>query len=249
MHKRTHVELVLFLFLVLGQERIIGHGHLSRAANSTERDGPHDVQKGPGAGVLDAGEGGVRLNPLKVVLARETGHHEYFLFNITGEPDGNVLANLRQLWQMCRQDQENEAYKQRLSEQIGDENERFFSTIGAGVESRTLDPDQTLARDVYEAMKMLHESGEGYAALEEADSVDKKSTDLWAAFSRSAAHTFLSYSPHYFLQPAVSPWVHQGMFSSWPYTFAMQLALMLLSGEWNMWRPMLEETPVGRCIY
>ena len=82
MHKRTHVELVLFLFLVLGQERIIV-GHLSRAdANSTERDGPHDVQKGPGAGVLDAAEGGFRWNPLKVVLAGETGHHEFFLFNI-----------------------------------------------------------------------------------------------------------------------------------------------------------------------
>ena len=92
----------------------------------------------------------------------------------------------------------------------------------------------------------LHESGDGYAELDAATGEDKLSTDLWASFSRNAVTSFLSHDPCNFLQPIVSSWIHQGMFSAWPYTFAMQLALMLFSQEWaGVWRGMLEESPVG----
>ena len=172
------------------------------------------------------------------------GHGALHLFNASGVPDGNVLSNFRTLLSMCNQDQQADEHKAEMWRRIQDENERFFAALGG--EAGDLLTEDEVARDVHEAMTKLHASGEGYAALDAAEGAARLSTELWATFSRQAAASFLTHAPSYFLQPLVSPWVHQSMFSAWPYTFGTQLALMVLSDDWSpVWSRLLQESPVG----
>ena len=166
------------------------------------------------------------------------------VFNVTGVPDGNVLNNFREMLITFHTDCRSESHRENMRSLVQDENERLFNALEQHPDS--LEVEDALARDAYRAMRLLHESGDGYAALEAATGHDRQSTVLWAKFSRDAATSFLSHSPRYFLEPMVSPWIHESMFSGWPYSFAMQLALMLLSSEWSsLWSSMLEESPVG----
>ena len=78
------------------------------------------------------------------------GHAAVHLFNLTGQPDANVLSNFRMMLNLNNQELHSEQYRQEMMERVQDDNERFFAALESSPEE--LAGEDKHARDVHAAL-------------------------------------------------------------------------------------------------
>jgi hypothetical protein len=120
----------------------------------------------------------------------------------------------------CHAAQRDNDHLESLREKLGEDTLAWSDRVAQQADG----PDVELLR----GMEEVWSSGRALDGLEDVSAEARESTDLWAGFSRAAAEFFLNSPPENFLAPAVpgTRWVHQGMWSAWPFSFAIQLATL-----------------------